>query len=209
MAGARLGLSTLLLTINLDRIGHLSCNPAIGGLAKGHLVKEIDALGGCMGRWADAASIQFRTLNTRKGPAVRSTRSQVDRAAYLAVVQADVLNQDNLWVFQDTVAEVLAEGGRASGVRTSLGETFAAKHVLLTTGTFLAGLMHVGLSSFPGGRQGDPPAAALSESLRGHGLRLGRLKTGTTPAPAQGYYRLRRPGNTIRRRSGAVLQLCQ
>ena len=181
MAAARLGLKTLLLTINLDRIGHLSCNPAVGGLAKGHLVKEIDALGGCQGLWADEASIQFRTLNTRKGPAVRSTRSQVDRIAYLAVVQRDIFGQDNLWVRQDTAAQVLAQDGKACGVLTQLGERHASRHVLLTTGTFLSGLMHIGLESFPGGRQGDPPANSLSASLREHGLELGRLKTGTTP----------------------------
>jgi len=181
MASARLGLSTLLLTINADRIGHLSCNPAIGGLAKGHMVREIDALGGMMGLWADAAGIQFRQLNTRKGPAVRATRAQIDRDAYLRVVRRDIFSQRNLWVRQDTAVAVLAENGRASGVSTSLGEVHPARAVLITAGTFLRGLIHVGLANFPGGRLGDPAAQGLSESLASHGLALGRLKTGTTP----------------------------
>jgi tRNA uridine 5-carboxymethylaminomethyl modification enzyme len=181
MAAARLGLSTLLVTQNVDRIGHLSCNPAIGGLAKGHMVREIDALGGMMGLWADAAGIQFRTLNTRKGPAVRATRAQIDRDAYMAVVKRAVFAQENLDVRQDTVEEVLAENGRASGVATGSGETFPARAVLLTTGTFLSGLIHIGLTKRRGGRLGDPAAEGLSASLRRHGLVLGRLKTGTTP----------------------------
>jgi tRNA uridine 5-carboxymethylaminomethyl modification enzyme len=181
MAASSLGLSTLLLTGNVDRIGHLSCNPAIGGLAKGHLVKEIDALGGRMGLWADAAGIQFRVLNTRKGPAVRASRAQIDREAYLRAVQADVFAQPNLSVRQDMAVEVLSREGRAAGVRTAFGESFAARAVLLTTGTFLMGLIHVGLNHFSGGRLGDPASAGLSDSLRALGLTLGRLKTGTTP----------------------------
>ena len=181
MAAARLGLSTLLVTQNVDRIGHLSCNPAIGGLAKGHMVREIDALGGMMGLWADAAGIQFRTLNTRKGPAVRATRAQIDRDAYMAVVKRAVFAEENLDVRQDTVEEVLAENGRASGVATGSGEIFPARAVLLTTGTFLSGLIHIGLTKRRGGRLGDPAAEGLSASLRRHGLVLGRLKTGTTP----------------------------
>jgi len=181
MAASGVGLTVLLLTINVDRIGHLSCNPAIGGLAKGHMVREIDALGGMMGLWADEAGIQFRLLNTRKGPAVRSTRAQIDRDAYLRVVRRDIFSRENLWVRQDMVEAVLSEGGRASGVRTAFGEVFESGAVLLTTGTFLAGLIHVGLTHFSGGRLGDPPAVGLSDSLRGHGLVLGRLKTGTTP----------------------------
>lgn len=181
MAAARLGLFTLLVTQNVDRIGHLSCNPAIGGLAKGHMVREIDALGGMMGLWADAAGIQFRTLNTRKGPAVRATRAQIDRDAYMAVVKRAVFAQENLDVRQDTVEEVLAENGRASGVATGSGESFPARAVLLTTGTFLSGLIHIGLTKRRGGRLGDPAAEGLSASLRRHGLVLGRLKTGTTP----------------------------
>ena len=181
MASSRLGLKTLLLTINIDRIGHLSCNPAIGGLAKGHMVKEIDALGGMMGLWADAAGIQFRILNTSKGPAVRSSRAQIDRAEYMRVVQNSIFSQDNLWVFQDIGAAVLTKDGRASGVLTELGERFPAKAVLLTTGTFLRGLMHIGLENFSGGRMGDPASNALSDNLRELGFELGRLKTGTTP----------------------------
>jgi tRNA uridine 5-carboxymethylaminomethyl modification enzyme len=180
-AAARLGLSTLLLTSNIDRIGHLSCNPAIGGLAKGHMVREIDALGGRMGQWADAAGIQFRQLNTSKGPAVRSTRAQIDRAEYLRVVQAELFAQPNLWIMQDMATEVLAKAGHASGVRTLMGQEFKARAVLLTTGTFLSGLIHIGMTRFSGGRLGDAPAQGLSDSLRGHGFDLGRLKTGTPP----------------------------
>jgi len=180
-ASARLGLATLLLTGNIDRIGHLSCNPAIGGLAKGHMVREIDALGGRMATWADAAGIQFRQLNQSKGPAVRSTRAQIDRAEYLRVVQADLFRQPGLWILQDMVTEVLAAGGRANGVRTRMGQQFQAKAVLLTTGTFLSGLIHIGMTHFSGGRLGDAPAAGLSDSLRTHGFELGRLKTGTPP----------------------------
>lgn len=181
MAASRLGLKTLLLTINADRIGHLSCNPAIGGLAKGHMVKEIDALGGMMGLWADAAGIQFRILNTRKGPAVRSSRAQIDRAEYMRVVQKSIFSQPNLWVFQDTANRILTESGRACGVETQLGEIIHSSNVLLTTGTFLRGLIHVGLDNFSGGRLGDPASNSLSDSLREIGLDLGRLKTGTTP----------------------------
>lgn len=181
MAAARLGLATLLLTVNIDRIGHLSCNPAIGGLAKGHMVREIDALGGQMGLWADAAGIQFRQLNMSKGPAVRSSRAQIDRSEYLRVVQRDLFAQENLWISQDMAEAVLAENGRASGVRTRLGQEFHARAVLLTTGTFLAGLLHIGLTHFSGGRLGDPSAEGLSPCLRGLGFELGRLKTGTPP----------------------------
>jgi tRNA uridine 5-carboxymethylaminomethyl modification enzyme len=181
MAAARLGLQTLLVTQNVDRIGHLSCNPAIGGLAKGHMVREIDALGGMMGLWADAAGIQFRILNTRKGPAVRATRAQIDRDVYMQVVKRDIFAQKNLAVRQDTVEEILAEGGKASGVRLGSGDAYTAGAVLLTTGTFLGGLIHIGLTTLRGGRLGDPPSDGLSGSLRAHGLTLGRLKTGTTP----------------------------
>ena len=181
MAASGMGFTTLLLTINADRIGHMSCNPAIGGLAKGHMVKEIDALGGMMGVWADQAGIQFRLLNTSKGPAVRSSRAQIDRAAYMRVVQRDIHSQDNLWVRQDTAETILIQDGRAQGVHTTLGQEYLARAVLLTTGTFLQGLIHVGLVNYPGGRLGDPPSAKLSASLREIGLELGRLKTGTTP----------------------------
>ena len=185
MALARLGCDTLLVTGNVDRMGHLSCNPAIGGLAKGHMVREIDALGGMMGQWADAAGIQFRTLNMSKGPAVRATRAQIDRDAYMRAVRKAIFGQERLRVWQDSVDAVLTTGTgaqrRACGVTTAQGMRFAARQVLLTTGTFLAGLIHIGLTHLPGGRLGDAPAAKLSDCLRALGLRTGRLKTGTTP----------------------------
>lgn len=181
MAAARMGMRTLLLTINADRIGHLSCNPAIGGLAKGHMVREIDALGGMMGKWADQAGIQFRVLNTRKGPAVRSTRAQIDRAAYIRAVQKDIFNTHGLFVRQETAASLAVERGRITGVVTTLGETIPCRAALLTTGTFLQGLIHVGLHHFSGGRYGDPASHGLSACLRELGLELGRLKTGTVP----------------------------
>ncbi len=181
MALARLGHRTLLVTGNVDRIGHLSCNPAIGGLAKGHMVREMDALGGSMGLWADAAGIQFRTLNSSKGPAVRATRAQIDRESYMDVVKADIFHTPNLAVWQDVVEGLIVEDGCVVGVRTRLEEKIAARHVLLTTGTFLRGLLHVGLTHFPGGRLGDEASNGLSDSLAAAGLRLGRLKTGTTP----------------------------
>ncbi len=181
MAAANLGLKTLLLTINVDRIGHLSCNPAIGGLAKGHMVKEIDALGGYMGLWSDKAGIQFRILNTRKGPAVRASRAQMDRNEYMRVVQKDIFSQDNLWVRQAMAESLIIEDGKAAGVVTQIGEKFHSRSVMLTTGTFLQGLMHIGLENFSGGRMGDPASVGMSKSLKEAGLTLGRLKTGTTP----------------------------
>ena len=181
MAASKLGLTTLLLTINIDRIGHLSCNPAIGGLAKGHMVKEIDALGGMMGVWADQAGIQFRILNTRKGPAVRATRAQIDRQEYLKVVQRDIFNQPNLYVREAMVEELLVDKNQIQGVRTLIGEEIRSLAVLLTTGTFLRGLLHIGLKNYPGGRFGDPASQGLSGSLNALGIELGRLKTGTVP----------------------------
>ncbi|MDR2604140.1 MAG: tRNA uridine-5-carboxymethylaminomethyl(34) synthesis enzyme MnmG, partial [Desulfovibrio sp.] len=180
LALAGLGHEVLLLTGNLDRLGHLSCNPAVGGVGKGHLVREIDALGGKMALWADAAGIQFRTLNTGKGPAVRATRAQMDREAYARAVKDTVFGQTGLTVLQDMVEEILGNK-RACGVRTACGLEFYARHILLTPGTFLNGLMHIGLHSMPGGRLGDIPALKLTDSLRRHGLRPGRLKTGTPP----------------------------
>ncbi|MDR1241651.1 MAG: tRNA uridine-5-carboxymethylaminomethyl(34) synthesis enzyme MnmG [Deltaproteobacteria bacterium] len=180
MALSGLGHTVLLISGNLDRLGHLSCNPAIGGLGKGHMVREIDALGGVMGLWADASAIQFRSLNTGKGPAVRATRAQIDREAYLRVVKNSLFTRKNLCLWQDQVEEILGDS-RAVGVRTATGLEFYAGHVLLTPGTFLNGLLHIGLKNMPGGRLGDAPSLKLSDSLRGHGLRLGRLKTGTTP----------------------------
>ena len=180
MAMAKLGLSVLMLTVNVDHIGHLSCNPAIGGLAKGHMVREIDALGGMMGLWADQAAIQFRQLNASKGPAVRATRAQIDRRAYMAAVKRDVLRQPGLWVLQDTVEGIITENGRASGVETAYGQTVRSRAVVLTTGTFLRGMMHMGQETTPGGRMGDAPANKLSECLKSLGLPMGRLSTSTT-----------------------------
>lgn len=189
MALAKLGHKTLLVTSNVDRIGHLSCNPAIGGLAKGHLVREIDALGGSMGLWADAGGIQFRILNQSKGPAVRSRRAQMDREAYIKVVKSAVFNQKNLTVWQDIAEDLIAEeiSGegeteyKIQGIVTAIGKKFFAPHILLTTGTFLCGLIHIGLKNMPGGRLGDAPSMHLSDALRRLGIKLGRLKTGTTP----------------------------
>lgn len=180
MALARSGHETLLISGNVDRIGYVSCNPAIGGVGKGNLVREIDALGGMMGLWADAAGIQFRTLNSSRGAAVRATRAQIDRDVYAQVVKQDIFAQPRLTVWQDQAEEILGQG-RISGIRTASGVEFYAPQVILTTGTFLAGLIHIGLSNMPGGRLGDAPACRLSESMRAHGLRLGRLKTGTPP----------------------------
>lgn len=181
MALARLGQKVLLITGNVDRIGHLSCNPAVGGIAKGHIVREIDALGGMMGLWADKAGIQFRTLNRSKGPAVRATRAQVDRDLYMQAVKQDIFSQPNLSVWQDTVEAIIVKDGHTGGVKTALGQFFNSQHVILTTGTFLSGLMHIGQKNFSGGRLGDVGASKLSSSLHSIGLHLGRLKTGTTP----------------------------
>lgn len=181
VALARMGQSVLLISGNLDRLGYLSCNPAIGGLAKGHMVREIDALGGMMGLWADAAGIQFRTLNMSKGPAVRATRAQMDRDAYLNAVKRTLYATRSLRLWQDEVCDIITASGRATGIRTAQGLEFRARQVLLTTGTFLDGRIHMGLTSLPGGRLGDAPALGLSEALRRLGFSLGRLKTGTTP----------------------------
>ena len=180
MAASGLGLRTLLITVNLDRIGHLSCNPAIGGLAKGHMVREIDALGGMMGFWADQATIQFRTLNTRKGPAVRASRAQMDRERYMRAVKKDILNQPNLTVIEDMAEEILVANGQVCAVRTRL-QRIATRTAVITTGTFLRGNMYIGQTSFSGGRFGDPASNALSASLTNLGLQLGRLKTSTVP----------------------------
>ena len=180
-AAARMGARTLLLTDNIETIGQMSCNPAIGGIGKGHLVREIDALGGVMGRAADRGGIQFRTLNARKGPAVRATRAQADRALYKAAVRSMVENQPNLHLFQQSVADLVVENGRVAGVETAMGLTFHAPTVVLTVGTFLGGTIHVGHKRFGGGRAGDAPSNALSERLRALDLPVGRLKTGTPP----------------------------
>ncbi len=180
-AAARMGATTLLLTQNLETLGQMSCNPAIGGIGKGHLVREIDALGGLMARVADRAGIQFRILNARKGPAVRATRAQADRVLYRQAVRTLLEGQENLTLFQQTVDDLVVEGERVTGVVTQLGLKFRARAVVLTTGTFLGGKIHVGLTNYPGGRAGDPPSNALAARLRELPLRVGRLKTGTPP----------------------------
>ena len=181
MAAARMGLRTLLLTHTIETVGAMSCNPAIGGIGKGHLVKEIDALGGVMARAADRAGIQFRILNSRKGPAVRATRCQADRALYKAAVRKLIESQPNLRVFQQAATDLIVEGERVIGVVTQSGVHFSAGAVVLTAGTFLAGRIHVGMDHYEGGRAGDPPANALAARLRELPLRVGRLKTGTPP----------------------------
>jgi tRNA uridine 5-carboxymethylaminomethyl modification enzyme len=183
MAAARMGMRTLLLTHNIETIGQMSCTPAIGGIGKGHLVKEIDALGGVMALAADRGGIQFRTLNSRKGPAVRATRAQADRVLYKAAVRGLVESQPNLHIFQQAVTDLLVEGDgeRVTGVKTQADIEFQAQAVILTTGTFLGGLLHLGQTHYQGGRAGDPPANALAARLRELPLRVGRLKTGTPP----------------------------
>ena len=181
LAAARAGVSTLLLTHNVDTLGQMSCNPSIGGIGKGHLVKEIDALGGAMALATDAAGIQFRLLNRSKGPAVRATRAQADRSLYRAAIRQVVQNQPNLMVFQQAVDDLLLEGDTVTGVVTQIGLRFKAKSVILTVGTFLNGRIHVGLDNYSGGRAGDPPAITLAQRLRELNLPQGRLKTGTPP----------------------------
>ena len=181
MAAAGMGLKVLLLTSNVDRIGHLSCNPAVGGLGKGHMVREIDALGGSMGRWADEAAVQVRTLNASKGPAVRATRAQVDRTVYMAAVKRDIFAQPNILVREEMAEDLLTENGRVNGVLTTLGQRFYAPAALLTTGTFLRGHIHVGDTHYPGGRRGDDAAMGLSAGLGRLGLTLARFMTCTTP----------------------------
>ncbi|AJY69711.1 tRNA uridine 5-carboxymethylaminomethyl modification protein [Geobacter sulfurreducens] len=188
LAAARMGCETLLLTINLDAIALMSCNPAIGGLAKGHLVKEIDALGGEMGKNIDATGIQYRILNTRKGPAVRASRAQADKQLYRLRMKHVMEEQEHLSLKQGEVTGLVVEDGRVRGVVTKVGVRFLGKTVILTTGTFMRGLIHVGLTNYPGGRAGDLPSVGLSDQLRDLGFTVGRLKTGT---PA------RLDGNTI------------
>ena len=181
LATARLGCSTLLLTVNLDAVAQMSCNPAIGGLAKGQLVKEIDALGGEMAKNIDATGIQFRILNTKKGPAVRSSRAQADRYRYVHRMKQVIEAQIYLDLKQGIVARLLVEDGKVKGVETRDGIAFDAKTVVLTTGTFMRGLIHVGLKNYAGGRAGEPPSEGLSDHLRELGFDVGRLKTGTPP----------------------------
>ncbi len=180
-AAARMGAKTLLLTHNIDTLGQMSCNPAIGGIGKGHLVKEIDALGGVMAKAIDKAGIQFRTLNARKGPAVRATRAQADRALYKQAVRSMLEGQENLSIFQQNVEDLIIENGVISGVITQMGLGFKAKSVILTVGTFLGGKIHIGFNNFQGGRAGDPPANALAQKLRALPFNVARLKTGTPP----------------------------
>ena len=181
LASARMGARTLLLTQSIETIGQMSCNPAVGGIGKSHLVREIDALGGAMAMAADRAGIQFRTLNSRKGPAVRATRAQADRVLYRNAIRSTVENCDNLTVFQQSVVDLDIDGDRVRGVDTQMGLRFEARRVVLTTGTFLGGRIHVGLQNQPGGRAGDAPSNALAERLRALPLRVDRLKTGTPP----------------------------
>jgi tRNA uridine 5-carboxymethylaminomethyl modification enzyme len=181
LASARMGCRTLLLTHSIETLGQMSCNPSIGGIGKGHLVKEIDALGGAMAAAADEAGIQFRILNSRKGPAVRATRAQADRLLYKQAIRGRLENQPGLWIFQQAVDDLILTGDRVSGVVTQSGIRFAARAVVLTTGTFLSGLIHIGLKNYQGGRAGDPPAITLAQRLRELKLPVGRLKTGTPP----------------------------
>lgn len=181
LASARTGCKTLLLSHNIETLGQMSCNPSIGGIGKGHLVKEVDALDGAMAAATDESGIQFRILNSSKGPAVRATRAQADRLLYKQAIRTRMENQPNLWIFQQAVDGLLLEGDAVCGVVTQLGLHFHARSVVLTVGTFLSGLIHVGQSSYPAGRAGDPPSICLSSQLRDLGFRVGRLKTGTPP----------------------------
>jgi tRNA uridine 5-carboxymethylaminomethyl modification enzyme len=181
LASARMGQKTLLLTHNIETLGQMSCNPSIGGIGKGHLVKEVDALGGAMAAATDEGGIQFRILNSSKGPAVRATRAQADRVLYKAAIRRRLENQPNLWLFQQAVDDIILNNQQVAGVVTQLGLRFESRSVVLTAGTFLAGLVHVGLANYQAGRAGDPPAVSLAARLREIGLPAGRLKTGTPP----------------------------
>src|SRR2546423_3634471 len=181
LASARMGCTTLLLTHNIETLGQMSCNPSIGGIGKGHLVKEIDALGGAMAAATDEAGIQFRILNSSKGPAVRATRAQADRVLYRGAIRRRLENQPNLWLFQGACDDLIVTGERITGVVTQVGIRFDGRAVVLTAGTFLDGKIHVGLQSHAAGRAGDPPAISLSARLKDLKLPQGRLKTGTPP----------------------------
>src|SRR5690606_8144512 len=181
LAAARMGCRTLLLTHNIVPLGQMSCNPAIGGIGKSHLVKEVDALGGAMARATDRGGIQFRVLNSRKGPAVRATRVQADRVLYKAAIREILENQPNLQIFQQAVDDLIVHGDRVEGAVTNTGIRFFARSVVLCTGTFLGGKIHIGLENHAGGRAGDPPSIALAKRLRELPLRVDRLKTGTPP----------------------------
>ncbi|MEN8823584.1 MAG: tRNA uridine-5-carboxymethylaminomethyl(34) synthesis enzyme MnmG, partial [Glaciecola sp.] len=179
LAAARIGVKTLLLTHNMETLGQMSCNPAIGGIGKGHLVKEIDALGGTMAHAIDHAGIQFRTLNSSKGPAVRATRAQADRNLYRNAVRKSLEHQQNLTIFQQSCDDIIVENNRVTGVVTQMGLKFKAKTVVITVGTFLGGTIHIGMENYKGGRAGDPPSIALAQRLRALPFRVDRLKTGT------------------------------
>ena len=181
LASARMGVDTLLITHNIETIGQMSCNPAIGGIGKGHLVKEIDAMGGLMAQAIDLAGIQFRTLNASKGPAVRATRAQADRLLYKAAIRKKIENQEKLTIFQQPVDDLIIENNKVKGVVTQMGLEFFSDKVILTSGTFLGGIIHIGQENYQGGRAGDAPANILSERLRSYDLGVGRLKTGTPP----------------------------
>ena len=187
LAAARMGCKTLLLTHSVETLGQMSCNPSIGGIGKGHLVKEVDALGGAMAAATDEAGIQFRILNSRKGPAVRATRAQADRVLYRKALRGRLENHPNLNIFQQAVDDLILDGAKVSGVITQIGVKFRARAVVLTAGTFLAGRIHVGLENYQAGRAGDPPAVTLAHRLRewssgnNGSLGIGRLKTGTPP----------------------------
>jgi len=181
LASARKGVKTLLLTHNIETLGQMSCNPSIGGIGKGHLVKEIDAMGGIMAKAIDAGGIQFRILNLSKGPAVRATRAQADRVLYKAAIRSALENQNNLWLFQQSVDDVIIDKDHVVGVKTQADISFFAPNVVLTAGTFLAGLVHIGMQNYEAGRAGDPSASSLALRLKDLGLPVGRLKTGTPP----------------------------
>ena len=179
LAAARMGCTTLLLTHSIETLGQMSCNPSIGGIGKGHLVKEVDALGGAMALATDEAGIQFRTLNSSKGPAVRATMAQADRLLYRQAIRSRLERQPNLTLFQQAVDDILLEGDRVAGVVTQIGLRFRGRTVVLTAGTFLSGLVHVGLQHYQAGRAGDPASITLAARLREMKLPVGRLKTGT------------------------------
>ena len=181
LAAARMGAQTLLLTHNIETLGQMSCNPSIGGIGKGHLVREVDALGGAMALATDMSGIQFRRLNASKGAAVRATRAQADRILYKAAIREMLENQPNLDLFQQAVDDITLDGNRVSGVKTAMNVEFKARAVVLTAGTFLAGKIHIGLENYSGGRAGDPAAQSLSGCLKELNLPQGRLKTGTPP----------------------------
>ncbi len=181
LASARMGVNTLLITHNIETLGQMSCNPAIGGIGKGHLVKEIDAMGGAMAKAIDKSGIQFRTLNASKGPAVRATRAQADRVLYKAAIRYMLENQENLSLFQQAVDDLIIENDVIKGIKTQMGLNFYADKVILTSGTFLGGVIHIGQSNYEGGRAGDAPSNPLSRTLRSYDLGVGRLKTGTPP----------------------------